>query len=166
MRDRRFVAAHRGGPLDRESHAFLARWAADCAECVLPIFARCSDDSRPREALDIARKWANGEVKTGVAVKASLAAHAAARQVEDRSAIAAARAAGQAVATAHFADHSMGALLYSLKALEASGIPSDAELRLQLAKLPEHLREPVASGVALRLKKLGMGKGLDRPPKS
>lgn len=158
MRDRRFVAAHRGGLLDRESHRFLARWAADCAERVLPLFARANDDSRPRDALEIARRWANGEVKTGAAMKASLASHAAARQAKDKAAIAAARAAGQAVATAHFADHSMGALLYSLKAREASGRPSEGELRQQLAKLPEHLREPVASGVTLRLKKLGIGK--------
>jgi hypothetical protein len=51
----------------------------------------------------------------------------------------------------------MGALLYSMKALEASGKPSDAELRLQLAKLPKHLREQVRYGVSLRLRKLGIG---------
>jgi hypothetical protein len=157
MRDRRFVAAHRGGPLDRDSHLFLARWAADCAERVLPLFARVSEDDRPQRALEIARAWARGEVKTGVAMKASVAAHAAARQVRDQAAIAAARAAGQAVATAHCADHSMGALLYAVKALEASGGASDAELEFQLARLPEHLREPVASGVDARLRKLGIG---------
>jgi hypothetical protein len=157
MRDRRFVAMHRGGPLDRDSHAFLARWAADCAERVLPLFTRCSEDIRPKRALETARAWANGEVRTGEAMKASVAAHAAARQARDKAAIAAARAAGQAVATAHFADHSMGALLYALKALEASGCASDPELEFQLAKLPAHLREPVSSGVEARRKKLGIG---------
>lgn len=158
MRDRRFVAVHRGGPLDRDSHVFLARWAADCAERVLPLFTRRSDDRRPKDALDIARKWANGEVKTGAAMKASVACHAAARRAKDKASIAAARAAGHAVATAHAADHSMGALLYALKALEAAGRPTEAELQDQLAKLPEHLREPVTSGVLLRLEKLGIGK--------
>lgn len=163
MRDRRFVALHRGGPLDRESHAFLARWAADCAGRVLHLFTQCSEDNRPKRALEIARAWANGEVRTGAAMKASVAAHAAARQVTDKAAVAAARAAGQAVATAHSADHSMGALLYALKALEAlealeaSGGSPDAELELQLAKLPDHLRDPVSSGVNARLKKLGIG---------
>ena len=141
----------------RDSHVFLARWAADCAEHVLPIFARCSDDSPPRDALVVARRWARGEVKTGVAMKASLAAHAAARCVKDKAAVAAARAAGHAVATAHAADHSMGALLYAMKALEVLGRPSGPELRRQLAKLPDHLREPVTSGVTLRLQKLGLG---------
>ena len=156
MRDRRFVAMHRGGPLDRNSHTFLARWAADCAERVLHLFTRCSEDIRPRRALEIARAWANGKVKTGAAMKASLAAHAAARQARDKAAIAAARAAGHAVATAHCADHSMGALLYALKALEASGCASESELELQLAKLPDALREPISSGVNIRLKKLGI----------
>jgi hypothetical protein len=152
MRDKRFIAVHRGGPLTRENHVILARWAADCAERVLYLFTRCSDDIRPKAALDIGRKWARGEVKTGVAMKASVAAHAAARSVKDKAAVAAARAAGQAVATAHFADHSMGALIYAIKAQEASGISSDAEFHAQIAKLPNHLKELVASGVLLRLK--------------
>ena len=156
MRDRRFVAEHRGGPLNRQDHAVLARWAADCAERVLPLFRRCSTDPRPQRALEVLRAWVDGKLKTGVAMKASLAAHAAAREAHDKAAIAAARAAGQAVATAHAADHSMGALLYALKALEAAGSPSQAELRSQLAKLPAHLREPVAQGVNLRLRKLGI----------
>ncbi len=156
MRDRRFVAVHRGGPLDKQYHIFLARWAADCAEGVLYLFTRSSSDDRPARALEIARAWANGEIKTGAAMKASLAAHAAARETTNKSAIAAARAAGQAVATAHFADHSMGALLYALKALEAAGYESDSVLQSQLMKLPAHLVEPVTSGVIARLTKLGI----------
>jgi hypothetical protein len=50
----------------------------------------------------------------------------------------------------------MGALLYALKALEAAGTASGAELEAQLAKLPPHLLEQVASGVDARLKKLGI----------
>jgi len=151
MRDRRFIAVHRGGPLKPADHVILARWAADCAEHVLHLFTRHSKDIRPGRALAIGRAWANGEVKTGVAMKASLAAHAAARAASDKAAVAAARAAGQAVATAHAADHSMGALLYALKALEASGDTSATELRLQLRKLPPRLRKPVSSGIDARL---------------
>ena len=152
MRDRRFVAVHRGGPLNSKDHTFLARWAADCAEEVLYFFTRSnSSDDRPAEALKIARAWANGEVKTGAAMKASLASHAAARETTNKSAIAAARAAGHAVATAHFADHCMGALLYAMKALEASGHESDSILQSQLKKLPAHLTEPVTSGIVARL---------------
>lgn len=156
MRDPRFIAVHRGGPLDRESHLLLARWAVECAARVLPLFTQSSDDLRPAQALEVGRAWAKGTVKTGAAMKASVAAHAAARQASDKAAIAAARAAAQAVATAHFADHCMGALLYAMKALEAAGGSSGEERELQLAKLPAHLREMVASGVAWRMKPLGI----------
>lgn len=158
VRDRRFIAEHRGGLLPRDSHVSLARWAADCAETVIRFFEAHSDDPRPREALATGRRWANGEVKTGVAMKASVAAHAAARSVADPTAIAAARAAAQAVATAHASDHSMGALLYSMKALEAAGMDSAAEFERQIERLPEHLREQVASGVAARAGRLGIPK--------
>ena len=156
MRDPRFIAAHRGGPLDLASHRLAVQWAADCAERVLPFFQQHSDDIRPLQAIKIARQWAKGDVKTGDAMKASVAAHAAARVVTDKAAIAAARAAGQAVATAHFADHCMGGLLYALKALEANGQPSDGELAFRLAKLPEHLRATVAEGLPFRIKGLGI----------
>lgn len=142
--------------LGRADHAFLARWAADCAEGVLHLFSRQSDDSRPKHALEVARAWANGEVRTGMAMKASLAAHAAARAATEKAAIAAARATGQAVATAHAADHSMGALLYALKALEASGAASAPELKLRLAQLPPHLLPAVSAGIGARLGPLGI----------
>lgn len=160
MRDRRFVAVHRGGPLDKSSHGFLARWAAGCAEEVLHLFQRHSSDERPRKAIEIAREWASGSVKTGAAMKASLASHAAAREATDKAAIAAARAAGHAVATAHAADHSMGGLLYALKAMEAAGLDSELELQKQLAKLPDDLRDQVEYGISIRLSKLGISASL------
>ncbi|MGC3971424.1 MAG: hypothetical protein QM775_30015 [Pirellulales bacterium] len=147
---------HRGGTLERTDHRLLARWAADCAERVLHLFTPHSEDAGPQRALEIGRAWADGQVKTGAAMQASLAAHAAARAATDKAAVAAARSAGQAVATAHAADHSMGALLYALKALEASGDAAEPELALQLQKLPAHLREMVSTGVRARSKRLGL----------
>jgi hypothetical protein len=154
MRDRRFVAVHRGGPLDHESHAALARWAADCAERVLPLFARHGKDTRPAQAIAVLRAWAAGQAKTGVAMKASLAAHAVARSATDPAAVAAARAAGQAAGTAHCADHCMGSLLYALKAFAADGRRIEAEMKRQLGKLPAHLGDQVSSGLMARLGKL------------
>ena len=158
MRDCRFIAEHRGGLLPRESHACLARWASDCAETVIRFFEVQSDDPRPREAIATGRRWANGEIKTGVAMKASVAAHAAARSATDPSAIAAARAAAHAVATAHASDHCMGALLYVMKALDAVGMDSLAEFDRQIEKLPEFLRDQVASGVSARVPRLSVPK--------
>lgn len=140
--------------MQRESHILLARWAADCAERVLHLFEAKIDDPRPKRAIEVGRAWANNEVRTGVAMKASVAAHAAARAVTDKAAVAAARAAGHAVATAHFADHSMGALIYALIALAAAGESPEAELQMQIARLPEPLKDMVSEGVSSRLPKL------------
>lgn len=153
MRDKRFVAAHRGGPLDLATHRLLALWAADCAEHVLPLFIERSSDDRPKQAIETARAWARGEVPVGVAQKAAVAAHAAAREGASKAATAAARAAGHAVATAHMADHSLGGVIYGLKAVEASGGSTDAEYAWQIGRLPEELRELVVSALARRLPK-------------
>jgi hypothetical protein len=151
FRDQRFVAIHRGGLLDPKSHSALALWAANCAKGVLPLFEKTIKDSRPRNAIIIGKAWAAGNVKTGGAMKASLAAHAAARNAKDPITKAAARAAGQAVATAHCADHSMGALLYVLKIHRLRGTSLDRVFKAQIAKLPAKLRPMVKKGVLSRL---------------
>ena len=148
MRDRRFIAAHRGGPLSKEDHRRLAAWAAECVERLLPIFERTSPDPRPRAAVEGARAWARGEIPVGHAQKAAVAAHAAARAVSGE-AVAVARAAGHAAATAHMADHSLGAVIYGLKALEQGEVAE--EHAWQLSSLPADLRELVTTALARRL---------------
>jgi hypothetical protein len=150
MRDGRFVAVHRGGPLDAARHRLLAAWAADCAEHLLPLFEKLSPDGRPRRAVQTARAWVRGEASVGACQKAAVGAHAAARGVTSASATAAARAAGHAVATAHAADHSLGVVIYGLKAVEAAGGSTDAERAWQLEQLPEELRELVVSALERR----------------
>jgi len=151
MRDRRFVAVHRGGPLDRRKHRLLARWAADCAEHLLWIFSDSSADDRPQRAIDTARAWARGEVPVGAAQKAAVAAHAAARKVKDKAACAVARAAGHAVATAHMAEHSLGVVIYGMKAIEAKGKSVKAERRWQLKRLPNGIQALVVSALERKL---------------
>ena len=151
MRDRRFVAKHRGGPLELATHRQLALWAADCAEHVLPLFQKKSSDDRPRRAIDTARSWGRGEIRVGQAQKAAVAAHAAARSVTDRAASAAARAAGHAVATAHMAEHCLGPLIYGAKAVEAAGRSGEAERAWQLEQLPSDLRKLIESALERRL---------------
>lgn len=150
MRDKRFVAAHRGGPLPLADHRLLAAWAADCAEQLLPLLERHSRDVRPRQAIEVGRAWARGEVRTGVAQRAAIAAHLAARECTNEVAIAVARAAGHAVATAHAADHSLGVLIYGAKAITAAGGVSHDEQVRQLAKLPNKLRTLIASAMEKR----------------
>jgi hypothetical protein len=148
MRDRRFVAVHRGGPLDVAKHRLLAAWAADCAEHLLPLFEECSADVRPRHAVETARAWARGEVSVGAAQKAAVGAHAAAREVNSKAATAAARAAGHAAASAHMADHCLGPAIYATKAFEATGASADAERAWQVEQLPDEVRHLVVSALA------------------
>lgn len=149
-RDKRFVAAHRGGPLDVASHRLLAEWAADCAERVLPLFEEHSGDTRPRDAISTGRAWAAGKVMVGDAQKSAVGAHAAAREVKSKSAVAAARAAGHAAATAHVADHSLGAALYALKAVGMAGRSIDDERQWQLDRIPGTVRELILSAIERR----------------
>ncbi|MCX8495027.1 MAG: hypothetical protein ORN51_02470 [Akkermansiaceae bacterium] len=140
MRDQRFVAKHRGGSLELEHHQLLVLWAADCAERALLQVEAAQADDRLRQAIAVARLWARGEVRTGAAQKASVVAHAAARSLSNPVAVAVARAAGHAAATAHMADHCIGAACYALKAIEASEGASEAERAWQDAQVPEILR--------------------------
>ena len=152
-RDQRFVAVHRGGPLERDKHCLMAAWAADCAEHVLPLFQKHSSDDRPGRAIAVARAWARGEVSVGEARKAAIAAHAAAREVTHEAAVAVARAAGHAVATAHMADHCLGPVLYALKAVEATGASAEDEQSWQLERLPAEIRPLIESALERRYPK-------------
>ena len=149
MRDTRFVAEHRGGPLTKEQHYQLITWACDCAEHVLPLFGETIDD-RLKNALLIAREWAQGDASTGDAMRASVSAHTVARASSDPTAIAVARSVGQAVATAHMADHALGAAWYALKAVKYAGISDDAERRWQDEHLPPEIKDLVLSARKIR----------------
>lgn len=107
----------------------LAVWAADCAERVLSYFEeKYPDDDRPRKAIEACREWA----RTGVFRMAdirytSLAAHAAAREVQGvPAARSAARAAGQALATTHVPSHAIAAAIYAATAVRDAASPADA----------------------------------------
>jgi hypothetical protein len=123
----------------------LAVWAADCAERTLPLFqARAPADTRPREAIDGLRAFARGELRVGALRVLAARAHAAAREVGDPAAVAAARAAGQAASVAHMAAHARG-VAYAAKAvgLAAPGHPTAAadEVRWQLRHAPPAVRD-------------------------
>jgi hypothetical protein len=107
----------------------LAVWASDCVERVMPYFEKkYPQDHRPRNALQTLQTWMQtGVFKMAVIRKASLDSHAAAREVgEDSPARSVARAAGQAVATAHVPTHALGAAMYALQAIHRATNPADA----------------------------------------
>jgi len=114
----------------KTDHKTLAVWAIDCVEHVLPYFEEMyPEDHRPRQAIEALQTWiSTGVFKMAVIRKAALASHAAAREVgEDNAARSAARAAGQAVATAHVPTHSIGAANYALQAIHRATNSSDAD---------------------------------------
>jgi hypothetical protein len=114
----------------KTDHKTLAVWAVDCVERVMPNFEeKYPEDHRPRNAIEACWAWINtGVFKMADIRKAALASHAAAREVEeDNAARSAARAAGQAVATAHVPTHSIGAANYVLQAIFRATNPSNAD---------------------------------------
>jgi hypothetical protein len=124
----------------------IARWTAACAARVLPVFETIAPaDARPREALDAIRAFARGGKRTAHLRTAALAALAAAREVGDPVAAAAARAAGTAAASAYMhplattdqAKHLLAPAAYAAQARE----PDDArELRWAIQHAPSAVR--------------------------
>jgi hypothetical protein len=132
MKKAKFSLARQDEPMAalvrKSDHKTLALWAIDCAERVLPYFeANYPADPRPRQAIAALQAWIHtGVFKMADIRQASLASHAAARDVgEDNAARSAARAAGQAVATTHVRTHALGAANYALQAIHRAADPSD-----------------------------------------
>jgi hypothetical protein len=152
-RDPRFITIRRGGTLTDEDHHLLALWAADCAEHVLQYFEEAQPlDSRPRQAIELARAWARGEITM---TQARSDANAAAREVTG-AAREAAHSAAQAAAVAHVAAHELGAAAYAIRAVRTAS-PKDKrdesgrlECQWQRAQLPQKIRALVLDDQRLR----------------
>jgi hypothetical protein len=154
----------------KQDQRSLATFAADCAQRVLLFFEKAyPKDDRPRKAIEACRMWVRtGVFKMSDIREASLAAHAAAREAKENDAACfAARAAGQAAATAHVPQHAFGAVCYALKAIAAAnpdigGVKTTKEYNWQSRHLPEHLRQEFLdkviiqkcdSGILIKVKK-------------
>jgi hypothetical protein len=144
MRDIRLVTQHRGGLLTPAQHKQLMKWAYTCAEHVLPFLNTTLDD-RLTNALQIAKQWEKGNVTVGDAIKASRDVHTFARESSDVLTIAIARSIGHAVATAHMADHALGAAIYALKAILCVGKSVDWERKWQNKKLSPDIVQLILS---------------------
>ncbi len=155
-RDPRFITIRRGGTLTDSDHRLLALCAAACAEHVLHLFESVQpSDPRPRQAIELARAWARGEIKMSQARAAAGYSQAAARELSG-AARHAAYAAGQAAAVAHVAAHELGAAAYAIKAARAAAPGCEAEsagrleCRWQREQLPDAIRELVLEDQRLR----------------
>jgi len=156
---------------NKQDQRSLAIFAEGCAQRVLPFFEKAyPKDKRPRKAIEVYRTWIRTSVfKMADIREASLTAHVAAREAkENKAACFAARAAGQAVATAHVTQHAFGAAYYALKAVAAVH-PADAEAKIlkeiswQSKSLPKHLAQEIQNkiiiqkdgqGIVIKIKKV------------
>jgi hypothetical protein len=140
MRDKRFVAAHRGGPLTKDHHHQLIRWARECSEHVVSLTGQ-NIDKRLIHALQVAKEWEHEKATVGEARNAAFGAIAVANESSDPVITAVARSIGHAVATAHMADHSTGAAEYALQAVKICGKSIEEERTWQDEKLTPDISE-------------------------
>ena len=149
--------------MDRQSRYFtlsldslraIGGWVADCADRALSVYETHPDsDSRPRAAIEGIREFAGGGKRTARLRSLAVGANAAAREVGDPAAAAAALAAGLAAASAythpladvHQTKHVVGPAAYAALAieLEHSGNSSigDCEIRWAIEHAPFEARE-------------------------
>jgi hypothetical protein len=162
--------------VDRESRYFalsleslraIGGWAADCAERALSVFeTRAGSDPRPRAAIEAIREFSCGAKRTARLRSLAIGANAAARDVRDPAAAAAARAAGLAVASAYthpLADvrqtkHIVGPAAYTALAIELDNAGDRSvgsrEVRWAIEHAPSEVRE-----VLLQMPARQTGKG-------
>jgi len=140
MRDGRFVAQHRGGPLTKQQHNDLLEWASHCVKHVLVHVGEHSNPSL-QKILDIGEAWKHGKASVGDARNAAFAAIAIANELNDPVKISVTRAVGHVVAVAHMADHSLRAVDYALKALSKADIL--IERQWQNEQLPTSIKSLV-----------------------
>lgn len=113
-------------------HKAIATWASDCAERVLSLFEDAKPgDGRPKAAISAARRWASGKLSMADARKASVAAHAAARDAGSAPAREAARSAAHAAASAHEPTNARHAANAAIKAVIAAEGDDVAEEKWQ-----------------------------------
>src|SRR2546423_5464954 len=95
--------------LSEADRRLVAAWAADCAERVLGVFeAAAPADDRPRAAIARARAYARGELHTAAEIRRQFVGGVSVGEGQSPAAVAAARAAGQAVAICHMGAHALG----------------------------------------------------------
>jgi hypothetical protein len=131
--------------LTEADRRLAAAWAADCAERVLGLYeAEAPGDSRPRSLIARTRAFARGELRTAEEIRRRFVGGVPASEMTAPAAAAAARAAGQAVATCHMGAHALGAAAYAVRAavLAAPDRPDvmDEEIRWQLTHMTAEVR--------------------------
>jgi hypothetical protein len=136
----------------------VTRYAAECAQESLAVFERDRpQDPRARAAVDAAWAFVNGASRTKLQRMASLEAHRAAKDATTPSAQAAARAAGDAAASAYLhplaeasqVGHILRAAAFAARALELAG-DGDEDIATQVIDRARHRATPALVDVLRR----------------
>ena len=146
MRDKNWVLEHRGGSLKIDQQKQLMKWSIECVNHLLPLL-NDNINEKIMEAITIGNNWIIGKANTGDAIKISREIIKYVRTLNNELEILITRAAGQAVATAHMADHCMGPVYYGIKAIKINGGSIDSEIKWQIGQLPDNIRELVVNGL-------------------
>ena len=102
--------------LSEAQRRVLAGWAADCAERVSGLVeTEAPGDDRVATLLARARAFSRGELDTAAGIRRRFDGGVGAGELPP-AAMAAARAAGQAVAVCHMGAHALGAAAYAARA--------------------------------------------------
>ena len=146
MRDKNWVLEHRGGSLKIDQQKQLMKWALECVNHLLPLL-NGSINEKITNAITVGNNWITGKATTGDAIKSAREIIKYVRTLNNELEILITRAAGQAVATAHMADHSMGPVYYGIKAIKINGGSIDSEIKWQIEQLPNNIKELVLNGL-------------------
>ena len=104
--------------INQQSRQTVILWALDLAEETVCLLERkYPADIRARQALEMTKLWACGEIKMPAAKKAILACHAAAKELSSLEDIAHHHAVGQACGTVHANGHAIGYPMYDLTSI-------------------------------------------------
>jgi hypothetical protein len=142
MRDKNWILEHRGGYLNKERQKQLMKWAINCVNHLLPLL-NSNINEKIMDAINIGNNWIIEKAKTIDAINKSREIINYVKTLNNEPEIAITRAAGHAVATAHMADHSMGAVYYGLKAIKITGGSIESEINWQIKHIPNEIKELV-----------------------
>ncbi len=152
--------------LSEADRRLVAAWAADCAERVLGLFeTEAPGDGRPRTLIARTRAFSRGELNTAEEIRHRFIGGVGAKDVATDAAVAAARAAGQAVGVCHMGAHALGAAAYAARAASLAdpqrpGAVQD-EIRWQLDHMSPEVRDALRSLPAIGENSSGpLGPGL------
>lgn len=130
--------------IEKQKHRTVVLWALEYAEDLLQKFeAKYGDEKRPRQAVEVCKLWARGEIKMPAARKAILAAHSVAKEISDDFVYCSlAHAIGQAVSAIHTETHAIGGPIYGLTSLayEIGAEKAEAVVSKECARLCERLQ--------------------------